>query len=335
MRRLSVLSTLLFVVLVSLAIPAAAQSEPIVQPTKDDVARVAEFYRIAPVIQDGIWPGWSKIPAPLMLVTDKAEFLTHHPSPPPELKKIAGGWYVRPRQFPLEFQATFPAFGLPPVIVIGEPANTQSKTSTPWLFTVMHEHFHQLQYGQPEYLGAVNGLGLSKGDTSGMWMLNYPFPYEKPEVAQGFAQLRDLLLQTLAEKDGDNFKKLAKEYVEQRRKFFSLLSAGDRKYLSFQLWQEGIARYTEVKSAEAAAQYDPTEAFRTLADYEPISSYAQRARAKSLEELRRADLATWKRTVVYSLGAAEGFLLDRIAPQWRDEYFKRMLSLDSYFESSR
>jgi hypothetical protein len=72
--------------------------------------------------------------------------------------------------------------------------------------------------------------------------------------------------------------------------------------------------------------------FAAIQDYEPVSSYAQRAREKTLEELEHADLTTWKRTVVYSFGAPEGFLLDRINPKWKDQYFKRMLSIDSYFE---
>lgn len=326
------LSVFAIMVAVLLNVPTSAQREPLPHLDHDDAVRVAEFYRLASEIQDGIWPDWSKVPAPLMLVTEKAEFLTHHPSPPSELKKMAEDWYVRPRQFSAEFQATFPAFGPPSVIVIGEPANTLSKTSTPWLFTVMHEHFHQLQNAQPDYISAVNAFGLSKGDTTGMWMLNYPFPYEKPEVAQGFAQLRDLLLQVLAEKDAAAFQKLATKYVDERRSFFGMLSPDDHRYLGFQLWQEGIARYTEVRSAEAAAGYQPTKEFAALEDFEPVSSYAHRAREKTLDELRSADLATWKRTVVYSFGAAEGFLLDRIHPTWRDQYFKKMLSCDSYFE---
>ena len=32
-------------------------------------------------------------------------------------------------------------------------------------------------------------------------MLNYPFPYEKPDVAQSFVSLRDLLLSAVNETD--------------------------------------------------------------------------------------------------------------------------------------
>jgi hypothetical protein len=91
------------------------------------------------------------------------------------------------------------------VIVIGEPANTESKTSTPWLFTVMHEHFHQLQNLQPNYFSSLERLGLSRGDRIGMWM-QYPFSYERPEVAQGFREVRDLLLACLEEPDAVRFR---------------------------------------------------------------------------------------------------------------------------------
>lgn len=321
--------------LLLLVISAVAQDRPGPQLPRDDVTRIREFYQVASQIQEGLWTGWSKIPAPLLLVTADAEFLTHHPVPPAEMKKIGDDLYARPRQFPTNLQATFPAFGPPSVIVIGEPINTHSKSSTPWLFTVMHEHFHQLQNAQPGYFDGVKALNLSKGDTTGMWMLNYPFPYEKPEIDQRFTQLRDLLVRTLEEKDESKFAGLVNEYVAQRRKFFGSLSTDDRKYFNFQLWQEGIARYTEVKSAQACASCQPTAEFGTLSDYEPFADYATRARAKTLSELKQVDLAGLKRDAVYSFGASEGFLLDRINPGWKDNYFKHMFSLDPYFDAVR
>jgi len=50
-----------------------------------------------------------------------------------------------------------------------------------------------------------------------------------------------------------------------------------------------------------------------------------------LNELKQVDLAKSGRLAVYPFGAAEGFLLDRINPSWKDDYFKQMLSTDSYF----
>jgi hypothetical protein len=307
----------------------AAQFSPNISP--DDAIRIREFYRLAAQIQDRIWPDWDKVPAPLILVTEDAEFLTHDPSPPKEFAKIGDDLYARPRKFAVDFLATFPAFGPPSVIVVGEPKNTESKTSTPWLIAVMHEHFHQLQYSQAGYDKGVEGLGLSRGDQTGMWMLNYPFPYEKPEIVESFSHLRDLLLAAVTEKDDIAFAKLAEQYVGERKKFLAQLSPDDHKYFSFQLWQEGIARYTQIMAAEAAASYRPTAEFAALPDYEPFADDAARARKETLDELKHADLAKLKRLVFYSFGATEGLLLDRLNPKWRNEYFQRMFSTDSYF----
>ena len=311
-----------------LTVAAAAQELP-----HEDAVRIAEFYRLAPQIEDQIWPGWSKVPPPLLLVTDKAEFLTHDPTPPKDFTKIADGFYARPRVFGTSLMATLPAFGPPATMVVGQAQNTEYKTSTPWLMAVMHEHFHQLQWAQPGYGDDVNRLDLSGGDTTGMWMLNYPFPYDRADVVQSFSRLRDLLLYALAENDSEKFKKLAAEYVAERKKVFAQLSANDHKYFSFQLWQEGIARYTQVKAAEAAAEYRPTTDYAALADYESFAAYGQRARTETLTELRTADIGKMKRVFVYSFGGAEGLLLDRWNPGWKNEYFVHPLSTDALFEA--
>lgn len=313
-----------------LAAAAFAQSSLPAIP-KDDAVRIHEFYRLAGQIQDKVWAGWSSIPAPLLLVTSEVEYLTHHPSTPKQFEDVGGGFYARKRQFDANLLATFPAFGPPSVIVVGEPANTDSKTSTPWLIVLMHEHFHQLQHGQPGYYDAMQKLGLSGSDNNGMWMLNYPFPYEKEEVAKAFAELRDSLLAAVNESDDKKFKIAAQQYAQQRKVFFARLSENDGKYLSFQIWQEGIARYTQIKVAEAAARYKPTCKYSQLADYESFEDYGPKLRSKTLEELKRIDLRKDKRTVVYSFGATEGLLLDRLNPNWKNDYFKHMLSLDQFF----
>ena len=77
------------------AVSVVAQETPPPQLPAQDAIRIKEFYRLASAIQDGIWPNWSKVPAPLMLVTSETEFLTHHPEPPKEMRK-AGERRSRP-----------------------------------------------------------------------------------------------------------------------------------------------------------------------------------------------------------------------------------------------
>jgi hypothetical protein len=244
------------------------------------------------------------------------------------------GFLTRPRQFSPSLQATFPAFGPPSLIVIGQPSLTASKTSTPWEIVVMHEHFHQLQDAQPGYFQAVAGLGLSHGDQTGMWILNYPFPYKNAAVVRTFAELRDQLLLTVGSPDGRKFRSASKRYLAMRRAFFAQLSQDDHKYLGFQLWQEGIARYTEIAAAESAASYHPTEAYQRLPDYEPFSGTPSKLRSYTLQKLHTVDLTKDGRAAVYPFGAVEGMLLDRLNPQWKSEYFRHMLTTDPLFELS-
>jgi hypothetical protein len=77
--------------------------------------------------------------------------------------------------------------------------------------------------------------------------------------------------------------------------------------------------------------YQPTASFMQLPDYEPFATYADRARKQTLAELQRADLAVMKRVFVYAFGAAEGMMLDRMNPDWRNAYFQHLLSTDELF----
>src|SRR5262249_43618895 len=141
--------------------------------------------------------------------------------------------------------ATFPAVGGVSTVVIGQAENTESKTSTRWVITLLHEHFHQLQSSQPRYYAEVDALGLARGDATGMWMLNYPFPYARPEVKDHFSAMSKALAEALGAREKPDFGDKFAAYVESRKKFRSLLKADDYKYFALQVWQEGIARYTE------------------------------------------------------------------------------------------
>ncbi len=316
----------------SLLLATVALAQPVTpEVAPDNAVRIREFYRLASQVQNSVWANWSQAPDALLLVTPDYEFLTHHPAPN-DFQPAGRDFVGRERKFEPNLQATFPAFGATPVMVIGEAKNTASKTSTPWLITLLHEHFHQLQYSQPDYYPGTEKLGLSKAGGGSMWMLNYPFPYDKAEVARGFAELRDLLMSTGTEPDAARFKTSAAAYVQARKKFFAQLADDDRKYLEFQLWQEGIARYTELKVAEAAASYRPSAEYAALPDFTPFTDIAGKRRQSTLDELKNIVLGRRKREVAYSFGAVEGLLLDRLRPDWKASYFSRPFALGPYFE---
>jgi hypothetical protein len=106
----------------------------------------------------------------------------------------------------------------------------------------------------------------------------------------------------------------------------------DAAHFSFQLWQEGIARYTEYRMGElAAAAYKPSPAFSALPDFTPYAVAARVVRDRIHEQLTTVKLGEAGRSAFYPVGAAEGILLDRVNPGWRRQYASAGFSLDGLF----
>jgi hypothetical protein len=316
---------------------AIAQDKPSIPDS--DRTRLAEAFNLGDSIGDVVWRDWSKAPFALLLVTPEYEFLIRHPKPSQDFSRLGydallkSDVYFRKRTQPTHFLATFPAISgsMISTIVVGQAENTSVKTSTPWVVTLLHEHFHQLQYSQPNYYADVNALGLSRGDQTGMWMLNYAFPYDKKEVQDQFAKMSKLLAEAIEAPKSERAKKVA-AYLQARRDFQQILSADDYRYFSFQLWQEGIARYTEYHVARLAALgYEPSKEFRALRDFTSFEETASVIRERIFKQLLTQKLGESKREVFYPFGAAEGLLLDRVNRRWKSRYFIDKFDLSKYF----
>lgn len=338
MKALSATIFGLLVATFTLAAPA-----PPVFPEADRI-RIAEAFRLADALCDRVWPGWNGkdgAPFAVLLVTPETEFLLRHPAPTPDFKPLGFDavlhekvWY-RQRQLDPHFLATFPAVGTVSTIVIGQAENTEAKTSARWVITLLHEHFHQLQDSRPGYYDGVKALNLAHGDETGMWMLNYPFPYSALEIKSRFAALAALLGVVLEAPNDDNLLPRFGVYRIARAQFLETLGAEDARYFAFELWKEGIARYTEIRlAALAAAQDAASPAFRKLPDYQPYAEVEKALRGALAKELADERLDQAQRTVVYNFGAAEGLLLDLVRPGWRDRYLVDRFTLDPYFQRS-
>lgn len=306
--------------------------------------RIAEAFRIGEAIGGRVWKDWDKAPFAVLLVTPEHEFLIRHPRPSEDFLPVGrdpllrGDVYFRKRKFGTNLLATFPAVGGVPTVVVGQAENTSKKSSTPWVVTILHEHFHQLQTSQPGYYADVNALNLSRGDQTGMWMLSYAFPYSSPEVSGQFNAMSRMLAEALRAENQDELPARVAAYLEARKKFEGMLSPDDYKYFSFQVWQEGVARYTEYRVAELAAKsYRPTKAFRDLKDYKPFKAVADEIRGDILKELTtlRLDSENYRRVAFYPLGAGEALLLDRVNPGWKSRYLTHKFYVDRYFDVTR
>lgn len=327
------LSLLLLVFLVFQNAPA--QSKPALSET--DRIRLAEAFRLGDALGDKIWQDWSKAPFAVLLITPEHEFLVRHPKPSEDFVLVGydsllkSNVYSRKRVFQKDFLATFPAVNGVSTIVVGQAESTSAKTSTPWVVALLHEHFHQLQDSRPGMYADVEALNLARGDKTGMWMLNYPFPYESTEVVKQVSVLSKLLAEAV-ESTNTNFTANLAKYLEARQQREKMLSGDDYKYFSFQLWKEGVARYTEYHVAKlAATSYKPSKEFESLKDYAQFKVTADSLLKNIVGELRALPLANYKRVAFYYLGGAEGLLLDRANPNWRRRYFTDKFFLDRCF----
>jgi hypothetical protein len=330
--------TSLFILLLLLVFPCAtgwSRQKP--QIPREDKIRITEAFRLGSAIQDQIWPGWSRAPFALMLVTSDHEFLLRHPHATNNFDTsgfdtdIDSRVLYRKRLFPTNLLATFPAINAISTIVVGQSANTGVSSSTAWVATILHEHFHQYQQSQPDYFSATQALGLSHGDKTGMWMLNFPFPYDSAEVVKAYTETAHSLLGAIRCTSSEQAK-YSKAFFDTLKRLKNLLSADDFKYFSFQCWQEGVARYTELKVAEIAAQkYQSGADFRSLKDYRSFREVADSIRAGVFAQLANPALAELKRVAFYSFGAGEALLLDKVQPGWKRHYFQNKFHLEKNF----
>jgi len=305
----------------------------------DDAVRIAEAREIAGRFGDATWSGWSGAPFAILLVTDETEYLVYHSDPTDDFAPagydslVGGDVYTRDRVYEPDFQATFPAVAGVPTIVIGRPKKTEASHSSRWVLTLLHEHFHQWQFSQPDYYELVDGLELANGDSTGMWMLDYAFPYDSTDVGVAFKDLCTALAEAIEASDDATWEEKLAKYREVRTTFERAIEPDDYRYFSFQVWQEGISRYTEYRLAMMlASTYMPTPEFEALSDYVPFEEVAERMKEHIVATLTTMELDDLRRSAFYHVGAGEGLLLDRYYPWWKKHYMEKRFFVERYFE---
>ncbi|MGH1364557.1 MAG: hypothetical protein ACRBF0_13435 [Calditrichia bacterium] len=298
-----------------------------------DKVRIQEAIQIAEIYADSVWQGFSETPFTIILITDNHEFLINHPFPSDDFKSLGQDdvlnteVHVRPQQFNKRFLATFPAVNGVNCVVIGTPENT-GLHSTQWIITLLHEHFHQYQYNSPNYHQDALSLELSGGDETGMWQLNYPFPYADTAVTSAYESYTQQLKLTVENLSDANWDKLYQTLQERRNKFKATLSEKDYKYIAFQWYQEGIARYTEYAFLELLQNYQSSEEVIALADFISYRDYLKDFYTKHLSNVINMSLSEMKRFTVYDVGFAEALIIRKKNPHWHRRYLTDKFDLE-------
>lgn len=281
---------------------------PIPPSVASDLSAVRKLARSG----DRLWPGFSTAPFGFLFVTAEGETLLCDSRVPPGFTAVGRNATLDCAQAtgPTSWRkddllAAMPAFGPPSVIVMGSPKGT-GRTRPEWTRIVLHEHFHQWQADLPDYYERVAALDLAHGDQSGMWMLNYAFPYADPKVDKAFAKASMALRRAIDSPAAERSVRL-RDYLIERAALAASVTSEQWRYFDFQLWQEGVARWTEMTLGEAS----PDAA---------VATASRKLRRETLDELLQPDLARKGRLALYAFGAAEAVLLEQNDPDWRGCY---------------
>jgi len=297
----------------ALLLGAAPQPQTDVDPLLPHVAAARAFARET---GDRVWPGYGEAPFGMLVTGEQRETLLCQPAPEgfedEGVEPVTGCARAgRPRgELPGNLLAALPIFGSPSTIVMGTPAST-GYAEPDWVRTILHEHFHQWQHALPGYYDRVAALDLAPPGDSGMWMLNFPFPYRDEAVGAAYAAASNALADVLAARGTDGFASALEAYLAARARFADAAGERNWRYLEFQLWQEGVARWTEI--ALGKAYPDPA-----------VRAAAEAMEARTRERLRSPDLAEQGRLLVYPYGASEAMLIDFCWPEWRAAYPEAM-----------
>jgi hypothetical protein len=313
----------LFALAATAALPAAATGDP-VEVLGPHLAQVRSF---AETEGERLWVGYGSAPFGFLLVTDDKELLLCRDQIPdgftPAGKDGATGCDIHSRDrsgMPNTLLAAMPMFGPPSVIVMGTPEST-GRSDADWVRTILHEHFHQWQNALPDYYPRTLALDLTGGDQTGMWMLNYPFPYDDADVVEAHAAASQALADVLDARGTPDFYPKFDAYLQSRRALEAAAGADNWRYAELQLWQEGVARWTEIALGKLYADSD-------------VASAAAELEKRTLAALRTPDLAGQKREFAYAYGAGEAMLMEACGSGWRRDY-PALLELRSLLEGAR
>lgn len=284
---------------------------------------IETYQKVALGIYDNYWPEWNHAPKHLLLIDDEREYLFGTDYTDSTFQENCEGILSRPATMNSHFLATFPYIGYQPTIIIGTPENT-GKSPLDWTVTLLHEHFHQLQFSHPDYHHAQKALKLDNGDPTGMWMLNHPFPYEDSAVVRHMDQIATNLR---ALHKGKPAKTVLKRHLALKQELKTIIGEAHYRYLNLQLWQEGYARFMELSMLKQwYHEFDQIDQDQFTRN--ELKTYREAYQAELLESLTSAPINEIKRVYFYALGAAEASLIEEVNPDWKKAYFDVLFSTD-------
>lgn len=292
--------------------------------TRDEWARLEEVWHLLAAKGPSVWDGWGAEMPSLLLQAQDFDYLVGHPSPPAGFESVDGlalaGEQVSRRDGHLVpgigvqqigdrlGVAVLPRDRLQALLddMFGEGVIALDHVQ--YVRWVAHESFHVFE--MTAMSGELPRFGFEGEEMDLVARL---------EATAGFsdrlAEEGRLLRRALESSDDANMRASGAEFLAARAERRSGLSAEIVAFEQALEWTEGLARYSDVRLLQAAAaDYVPSEGYVALGATYADADTTWAAALEVLDDL--SAVPGTLRDRYYELGAAEGFLLDRLAPGW-------------------
>jgi len=295
----------------------------------EDIEVISEAYNLWKTRGDEVWEGWSQIDMPFIYKKEAYEYWIDFPSTADKGQFVERIYnmdvYGQAVSNQDELAASMDVNNIQ-TVVLSSPKIT-GMTKEEWIIAAIHEMFHVFQ-SKEGYQKKVKSLKIGYGKDAS-WMLDYPFPY-KDTLLQTISHMQGYLLFKIYQ--SDNFKDniydcfLLKDILSLYKNYI-IKQYGNKnnyKYSVFQQSVEGVAKYTEIKMAEIAKN-----------DYIPLNPdiHFSDIYTKQINVIRHCGKGTGGRLTFYYLGLGMCLVLDKIYPDWKENYFTTAW-LDEIFNKS-
>ena len=324
------------------ATPTPARAHDAERPTADDWARLAEGWHAISELGPDLWPGWGTTLPPLLLRSKAGDFFVGDEPPPAGFQEVPGltldGRQVHVSPAPVSAGIGVQMIGdrLGVVLLPIEPMQALldevigpgevELDDVQYVRWAVHEAFHIYE------LEATNDdpprFGFDGEEMEAV---------EALENTDGFGerlgQEAALLSAALRTETDVSLRAAVESFLQaraQRRATTCPALAGFEEAVE---WTEGLARYTDVRLLQAAGEpsYEPVASFEALGASYPTPAATWIDATHWLDEL--SSVPGTIRDRFYELGAAQGYLLDRLMPGWQPRALPGGESLEALLQA--
>ena len=287
-----------------------------------DKAELAEVLRLKTEWGDQVWPGLGRIDIPIILYSERYEFLIGEAKPPSPWQVVKGDnfldrpYYRRPAENPQAFAVAVGTLwaGSGSTLELMNRKMPFRLSRELHVVIMLHEVFHAFQATlAPQRFAKAMSVYKSEG--------RYPYkdlPFSAAWNSEGEALADALKATEVAAISG-----LAQKFLDirdTRRRQINL----DHELISYECeleWLEGLAKYAEVRFYELAASPTSQAAYAKYRSGHPFWP-ADLARLRKNLGLQEGDLR------FYLSGMAQARLLDRLCPGWKAKAFEGKVNLE-------